>query len=173
VVLKWEAAYASQYKVQISSDATFTENETVSTQTASDGGTDDLTVSGTGRYIRILCTTKALTPYGYSLFEIEAYGSASTAKSSTASKKEVPEEGITAFTMYPNPASDYIQLSLPEKLNNKVITIYNLYGKMMMQYKLDATTEESLIDINQLPKGIYILNLNSDEKNWTKKLIKE
>ena len=173
VVLKWEAAFATQYKVQISSDATFTENETVSTQTASDGGTDDLVVSGTGRYIRILCTTKALTPYGYSLFEIEAYGTASTAKTSITDKKAVQEEEITEFKMYPNPASDYIELSLPGKLDNKVISIYTLYGKMITQYKLDATAEESLIDISQLPKGIYILNLNSDQKNWTKKLIKE
>lgn len=174
VVLKWEAAFATQYKVQISTDNVFTENETVNTQTNSDGGTDDLTVSGTGRYIRILCTQKALTPYGYSIFEIEAYGSASTAKSSITSKQEITdEEEITTFSVYPNPASDLLQLSFSEKLNNKVIVIFNLYGKMMMQYKLDDTTKESTIDISQLPKGIYILNLTSDEKNWTKKLIKE
>jgi beta-glucanase (GH16 family) len=173
VVLKWEAAFATQYKVQISSDATFTENETVSTQTASDGGTDDLVVSGTGRYIRILCTTKALAPYGYSLFEIEAYGAASTAKSSITDKKAIQEEEITEFKMYPNPASDYIELSLSGKLDNKVITIFTLNGKMINQYKLDDTAEESRIDISQLPTGIYILNLNSDQKNWTKKLIKK
>jgi beta-glucanase (GH16 family) len=173
VVLKWEAAFATQYKVQISSDAVFTDNETVNTQTASDGGTDDLVVNGTGRYIRILCTTKALTPYGYSLFEIEAYGTAATAKSSITDKKVVQEEEITEFKMYPNPASDYIQLSLPGKLDNKIITINDLTGKIVFQNKLDAAIQESLIDISQLPRGIYILSLNSDQKNWTKKLIKE
>ncbi|MWB94140.1 family 16 glycosylhydrolase [Flavobacterium sp. GA093] len=172
VVLKWEAAFATQYKVQISTDATFTENETVNTQTASDGGTDDLTVSGTGRYIRILCTTKALAPYGYSLFEIEAYGSPSTAKSASA-KKEISEEGSAEIAMYPNPASSFVQLSLPGKLDNKVVTIYDLSGKAVLQTKLDATTQESLVDVSQLAKGVYIISVNSDQKNWTKKLVKE
>lgn len=171
VVLKWEAAFATQYKIQISTDNVFTENETVNTQTASDGGTDDLAVSGTGRYIRILCTTKALAPYGYSLFEIEAYGSASTAKK--ANVIEEAEVANTEFVMYPNPASSYIQLSLPENLDHKVITIYDNSGAAILQTKVDADANESVIDISRLTRGIYILNFKSDQKSWTKKLIKQ
>lgn len=171
VVLKWEAAFATQYKVQISTDNVFTENETVNTQTASDGGTDDLTVSGTGRYIRILCTTKALAPYGYSLFEIEAYGSASTARKAAVATEE-PEAATTAFTMYPNPANNYVQLSIPEKLDNKVVTIYDDSGTLLVEKKIDSDAKEELIDISKLRKGIYILNFKSDQKNWSKKLIR-
>ena len=170
VVLKWEAAFATQYKVQLSTDNVFTENETINTQTSSDGGTDDLTVSGTGRYLRILCTTKALAPYGYSLYTIEAYGSASTAK------KAILEEEASAasdFAMYPNPASNYVQLSIPEKLDNKVVTIYDNAGKLILQTELGDDSNESQIDISKLSKGIYILNFKSDQKSWTKKLIKQ
>ncbi|MEO8533799.1 MAG: family 16 glycosylhydrolase, partial [Flavobacterium sp.] len=173
VVLKWEAAFATQYKVQISTDATFTENETVNTQTASDGGTDDLTVSGTGRYIRILCTAKALAPYGYSLFEIEAYGSASAAKKALASKVETPETETADLGIYPNPASDYIELSVSGKLTNKEVTIHDLAGNLVVKNKINTTADETIIDISRLPKGIYILNFSSDEKRWTKKLIKK
>ena len=170
VVLKWEAAFATQYKVQISTDNVFTENETVNTQTASDGGTDDLTVSGTGRYIRILCTAKALAPYGYSLFEIEAYGSASTAKKAAIAAEET-EVTNTAFTMYPNPASNYVQLAIPENLDHKVITIYDDSGTLLLEKKVEGT--EGLIDISKLKRGIYILNFKSDQKSWSKKLIKQ
>ena len=172
VVLKWEAAFATQYKIQLSADNVFTENETINTQTASDGGTDDLAVSGTGRYIRILCNTKALAPYGYSLFEIEAYGSASTAKKA-AEVLEDTQVTATEFVMYPNPARNYIQLSIPEKLDNKVITIYNDSGTLLLDKKLDADVNESQIDISQLKRGIYILNFKSDQKSWSKKLIKQ
>ncbi len=48
---------------------------TVSTQTASDGGVDDLTVNGTGRYVRVHGTQRALPAYGYSLWEFDVYGS--------------------------------------------------------------------------------------------------
>jgi beta-glucanase (GH16 family) len=172
VVLKWEAAFATQYKVQISTDNVFTDNETVNTQTASDGGTDDLTISGTGRYIRILCTAKSLAPYGYSLFEIEAYGSASTARKSDEIIEKA-ESGATTFALYPNPASNYVQLSIPEKLDNKIITIYNISGAVILENKLNDDATESVIDISRLPRGIYILNFKSDQKTWSKKLIKQ
>ncbi|MCA1918510.1 MAG: discoidin domain-containing protein, partial [Flavobacterium piscis] len=172
VVLKWEAAFATQYKVQISTDNVFTENETVNTQTASDGGTDDLTVSGTGRYIRVLCTAKALAPYGYSLFEIEAYGSASTAKKAAVATEEA-DAATTAFAVYPNPASNYIQLAIPEQLDNKVVTIYDDSGTLLVEKKLNADAKEDVIDVSKLRKGIYILNFKSDQKSWSKKLIKQ
>ncbi|MBS7254231.1 family 16 glycosylhydrolase [Flavobacterium branchiicola] len=172
VVLKWEAAFATQYKIQLSTDNVFTENETLNTQTASDGGTDDLAVSGTGRYLRILCNAKALAPYGYSLYEIEAYGSASTAKMALNTVEE-PEAAESDFVMYPNPAGNYVQLSTPENLSNKVITIYDNSGTLILQTKADAESNESWIDLSKLKSGIYLLNFKSDQKSWNKKLIKK
>ncbi|WDF66319.1 family 16 glycosylhydrolase [Flavobacterium sp. KACC 22763] len=170
VVLKWEAAYATQYKVQLSADNVFTESETINTQTASDGGTDDLAVSGTGRYLRILCTAKALAPYGYSLYEIEAYGSSSTARMALNVEEE-PQTEEAVFAVYPNPTNNYVQVSSPENLDNKVITIYDNTGTLILQNKPQGN--ESVIDVSKLRRGIYILNFKSDQKNWTKKLIKK
>jgi hypothetical protein len=169
-VLKWEEAYATQYKVQLSTDNVFTENETISTQTASDGGTDDLAVSGTGRYLRILCTAKALAPYGYSLYEIEAYGSSSTARMAlNVAEEPLAEEAV--FAVYPNPTTNYVQVSSPENLDNKVITIYDDSGALILQNKPQGN--ESVIDVSKLRRGIYILNFKSDQKSWSKKLIKK
>ncbi|MDX6191746.1 family 16 glycosylhydrolase [Flavobacterium sp. Fl-318] len=173
VVLKWEAAFATQYKVQISADATFTENETVTTQTASDGGTDDLAVSGSGRYIRVLCTAKALAPYGYSLYEIEAYGAAAAAKKVAVTKDISPDREVTEVSIYPNPANEYIELSVPAKLTNKEVTIHDLAGNLVAKSRMDTAVEEKVIDISRLPKGIYILNFSSDQKSVTKKVIKK
>uniref|UniRef100_UPI001C26411F chitosanase n=1 Tax=Streptomyces sp. AC495_CC817 TaxID=2823900 RepID=UPI001C26411F len=73
VVLKWEAAYASKYRVEISADGTSW--TTLATEGAGNGGTDEFTgLNGTGRYLRIYGTARG-TAYGYSLFEVEAYGS--------------------------------------------------------------------------------------------------
>lgn len=71
VVLRWEAAYAKSYEIQTSNDgASWT---TIYATTAGAGGVDDLSVSGSGRYVR-LYGTKRGTPYGYSLWEFEVYG---------------------------------------------------------------------------------------------------
>jgi hypothetical protein len=73
VVLRWEAAYARGYQVQLSADGV---NWTpIYTTTTGDGGVDDLGgLSGSGRYLRIYGTARA-TQWGYSLWEIEVYGS--------------------------------------------------------------------------------------------------
>ncbi len=70
VVLNWEGAYGSHYKIQVSADASsWTDLIEV---TSGDGGEDDLTVSGSGRYVRMLGIDRA-TVWGYSLWEFEVY----------------------------------------------------------------------------------------------------
>ncbi len=72
VKLDWEAAYAKKYRLEISDDGVqFT---TIATVDNGDGKTDDLTtLTGHGRYLRVVGTTRA-TSYGYSLWEIQAFG---------------------------------------------------------------------------------------------------
>ncbi|WP_433832080.1 discoidin domain-containing protein [Actinoplanes sp. CA-015351] len=70
VRLAWEAAYATGYTVQTSNDGS--NWSTISTVTSGDGGFDELTVSGTGRYVRVNGTARA-TGWGYSLYEFGVY----------------------------------------------------------------------------------------------------
>jgi hypothetical protein len=71
VVLNWEAAYARAFQVQTSNDgATWS---TVYSTTTGTGGVQDLTLTGSGRYVRVNGTQRA-TAYGYSLWEFQAYG---------------------------------------------------------------------------------------------------
>ncbi|WP_440067269.1 glycosyl hydrolase family 8 [Streptosporangium sp. OZ121] len=72
VRLTWEAAYGKSYRVEVSPDgSTWT---TAYSTTTGDGGVDDLALSGTGRYVRMYGTARG-TSYGYSLYEMEVYGS--------------------------------------------------------------------------------------------------
>ncbi|MGX1135171.1 hypothetical protein RKD49_007361 [Streptomyces glaucescens] len=75
VVLTWEAAYGKAYDIQLSDNGT--DWHTAKSVTAGDGGTDDLAVSGTGRYVRLKGITRA-TGYGYSLWEFQVYGGGDT-----------------------------------------------------------------------------------------------
>ncbi|GAA4199481.1 glycosyl hydrolase [Microbispora amethystogenes] len=70
VTLRWEAAYGRSYRVQTSDDGvTWT---SVYSTTSGDGGNDELTVSGSGRYVRMSGTARG-TSWGYSLYEFEVY----------------------------------------------------------------------------------------------------
>ncbi|MCT9007326.1 beta-1,3-glucanase family protein [Streptomyces rhizosphaerihabitans] len=75
VTLNWEAAYATAFQIQTSTDANTW--ATAFSTTTGTGGTQNIGVSGNARYVRILGTTRA-TPYGYSLWEFQVYGPGST-----------------------------------------------------------------------------------------------
>ncbi len=85
VVLAWEAAFAAGYDVQVATTAPDdpTSWTSVHTETAGDGGTDDVTFTATdARYVRVLMTQRTsftwdparLHWYGYSVFSLEVYG---------------------------------------------------------------------------------------------------
>ena len=71
VALNWEAAYATAFQIQTSTDGT--NWTTIYSTTTGTGGTQTLNVTGTGRYIRMYGTARA-TQYGYSLWEFSVYG---------------------------------------------------------------------------------------------------
>jgi beta-glucanase (GH16 family) len=71
VALNWETAYATAFQIQVSPNGT--DWTSVYSTTTGTGGTQTLTVSGTGRYVRMYGTQRA-TQYGYSLWEFQVYG---------------------------------------------------------------------------------------------------
>ncbi|MDQ2811475.1 MAG: discoidin domain-containing protein [Actinomycetota bacterium] len=72
VVLNWENAYATAFQIQTSADGT--NWTTIYSTTTGTGGTQTLTVTGSGRYVRMYGTKRG-TGYGYSLWEFQVYGS--------------------------------------------------------------------------------------------------
>jgi F5/8 type C domain/Beta-1,3-glucanase len=75
VSLTWEAAYATAFQIQVSANGTSW--TTVYSTTTGTGGTQTLSVTGTGRYVRMNGTARS-TPYGYSLWEFAVYSGTTT-----------------------------------------------------------------------------------------------
>ena len=71
VLLDWETAYATKFSVRTSADGS--NWTTIYTTTAGAGGRQTLTVSGTGRYVRLETTARA-TQWGVSLNEFQVFG---------------------------------------------------------------------------------------------------
>ncbi|NEB35816.1 discoidin domain-containing protein [Streptomyces sp. SID14515] len=72
VQLAWEAAYAKAYTIQTSDNGQ--DWNTVHTETAGNGGIDDIEVAGNARHVRVSATERG-TPWGYSLYEFGVYRS--------------------------------------------------------------------------------------------------
>ncbi|GGC78092.1 hypothetical protein GCM10011396_26610 [Undibacterium terreum] len=106
VRLNWEAAHASEYQIQVSNDNT--NWTTVKSVTGSAGGVEDFqNLAATGRYLRINGSKRA-TQYGYSIFEVETWGSAASAAPSTGviSAVSASASGMENATLGPEKAID-------------------------------------------------------------------
>ncbi len=99
VRVNWEAAHPSAYTIEISSDGqTFTK---LKDENAADAGWKETAVSGRGRFIRIQEVTRALAPYGMSMWELEVYGkevSGVTEKTYHQLTAETPTGGSIALS---------------------------------------------------------------------------
>jgi F5/8 type C domain/Beta-1,3-glucanase len=85
VTLIWEPAYATAFQLQTSPNGTTW--TTIYSTTTGTGGTQNLAVTGTGRYVRMNGTARA-TPYGYSLWEFQVFGNTGTAACGTANSAQ-------------------------------------------------------------------------------------
>jgi hypothetical protein len=80
--------------------------------------------------------------------------------------------GNNLLTIQPNPAHDklYIQLSAPiTSANGNTYDVIDLMGKTIINDKLKA----KVIDIRQLPEGLYILKIHNGDKIFRKKFVKQ
>ncbi len=77
VKIKWENAFGKDYLIQTSNNVDANDWQTIKTVTGNITTDNNWTnLSGTGRYVRIYGTARA-TGYGYSIYELEVYGSLS------------------------------------------------------------------------------------------------
>lgn len=108
VVLRWEAAYASAFQIQTSNDASSW--TTIQTVTGNTSTLNDMSISGSGRYVRMYGTARA-TAYGYSLYEFEVYGTSGptvTPGGPTATRTSTPTATATGPSAPPNFGSNVI-----------------------------------------------------------------
>jgi hypothetical protein len=83
------------------------------------------------------------------------------------------EESTTAseINIFPNPATDFVNIPLPGNEKNVTIEIINAAGKVVRTEK--PNTNSINIAVNEYSKGIYFIKIKSDNLNSTSKLIVE
>lgn len=77
------------------------------------------------------------------------------------------------FEMFPNPSSDYIQLTCPDVTNQSLkLEVYNLQGQLVCLKEI--SDGNSQIDVSQWKNGTYMLRISEDNKViQTSKIIKQ
>jgi uncharacterized protein (TIGR02145 family) len=73
--------------------------------------------------------------------------------------------------IYPNPMIDKINIDFTYKPQSSILLVYNRIGKIILQKSLDQ--KENVININSLPKGLFIVEISNSKAISRKKLIKQ
>ena len=87
------------------------------------------------------------------------------------------------FSIRPNPATDYLEITFGEIANNTVFVmtpdyqaemkVYDARGKVVYEKKFVGTFYKFNIDISRFETGMYIVSLIANGDNYTAKFIKE
>ena len=74
--------------------------------------------------------------------------------------------------VYPNPVTETVNIQFSEKQSDVTILLYNNTGQLLL-HKKSATIQEYSINMNDYPKGVYYIKINSRDKTGVKKFIKK
>ena len=81
---------------------------------------------------------------------------------------DVSNENENNFTIYPNPASEKINIQLNSE--NTKISIYNSMGQKILNQTTNQKNAE--IPLLNLPEGVYTVEVINGSKSVVKKMIK-
>jgi len=178
VTLYWEAAYGKAYQIQTSQDNT--NWTTIYSTTTGDGGTDDLSVTGTGRYIRMYGTARG-TQYGYSLYEFQVQGTPGggsgggtllsqghTAVASSLENSSFPASnavdgntGTRWSSAFSDPQWIYVDLGATHTISQVVLQWEAAYGKaFQIQTSNDASSWTTIYSTTTGSGGTQTLNVS-------------
>ena len=75
--------------------------------------------------------------------------------------------------VYPNPTKNNLTIVLKENIEIRKIEFLNYSGKIIQPNKVSRKNNQVNINVDNLEKGLYILNLSSDKQIYTVKIIIE
>ena len=74
---------------------------------------------------------------------------------------------VDGISIYPNPATDKIQMAFPAALELKSVSLLNALGKQVLK------SDQKVIDIKHLPTGLYFMSITTNKGVTNKKIVKK
>jgi dienelactone hydrolase len=110
-----------------------------------------------------------LTSTALNLAEVEVYGSTSTLKSAKLEVVNQISDADGSFELYPNPVIDKLIIEMCDAQEATYI-IVNYLGQIVSSGVISES--ETSVDLSGFGSGIYIIQLNCQNRTYSKKIIK-
>ncbi len=121
-------------------------------------------------------TDKALKANQEYLYRVKALSTISASNYGTVTAKTVQvlateEELLGDMSVYPNPASDYLMFHFYQPFSGKMVLL-TLTGQLVLEGNV-STSKLYKLALPALPKGVYLVNLESNSRIISKKVLVE
>ena len=84
----------------------------------------------------------------------------------------VAEDLLLPFSIYPNPASDFMQIHFDQTQDATAFAIFNLNGRAMVSELVKNENSEK-INLDTLSKGVYVLKVTVSGQVYFTKFVKQ
>ncbi len=88
-----------------------------------------------------------------------------------SSVNKVIRSNNSDFTIYPNPVMNTLNITLNNEVENTLIEIYSLEGKIIMSEKTNKLNHA--MNVASLTKGTYMIRISNKEKTYTSKFVRQ
>lgn len=147
--------------------------------------TGEVIFKGPGFYFIIQGAAAGIDPYDYDFLVVPDTGNSSSFnfKFDNLRISAVDSENLLGLNdlltslsktikIYPNPAKDVINLSASNNFNLSKLEIIDINGRLIKSISIENMTRNE-INISELQKGLYLINIYSNDGMITKKILKE
>lgn len=86
-----------------------------------------------------------------------------------ATNLSVEDQLSTQLAVYPNPSKGIINIKLPKGTTNANLSLYDIQGRKILSKT--ASTDSEILYIDNLQDGVYLLSIESDSFNTSKKVV--
>ncbi len=76
------------------------------------------------------------------------------------------------FTTYPNPVSNFVSIEFQNEIRSAEIKLINVLGEIILSKQIE-NTENAKLNVSQLSNGIYFLQVKTNNKVFTQKIVKQ
>jgi hypothetical protein len=80
----------------------------------------------------------------------------------------VDDNLLSQVSLYPNPATDFVNIQLPNTVEMKSIAVYDVLGKVVANSAIN-----NQINVSQFNSGVYMINIETNQGTVTRKIIKK
>ena len=173
VKITWQSANSlgKDYTVEMAPDSvSWSPIKTVTGNTAK---VNDWTgLAGTGRFLRMHGTKRGTTLYGYSIYELEAYGNATGAWTALATAAPAAAKQANRLVVFPNPVTASLTMAGITAFP-ATVGVYDAKGSLVRSVSVAQPDDASNLDFSALKAGLYLLRATSIGSVQTLRFVKQ